>query len=155
MVEADRWLTEFSTNQEQVRWPVLYWPSVFLVIIGTVGLLWSLPVPEAFQAISPALNWGTTFLMAAVVYYFVISTPLAIGMLPFVLGIISVEAWIAGLTFPPPWVALDLTAVGIAGLWFSRGEVTITSFLGRHLQLIMIGPLWLLADIYRRLRIPY
>ena len=51
-----------------------------LVVIGTVGLLWSLPVPDRFYAISPLVNWGSLFLMAATVYYFIISVPLAIGM---------------------------------------------------------------------------
>jgi hypothetical protein len=79
-----------------------------ILVLGTVGILWSLPVPEEFARISPVLNWGSVFLMAAVVYYFIISIPLAIGMLPFVAGITA----------------------------------------------MMIGPAWLLANLYRRLGIP-
>lgn len=155
MAEAERWLAEFAATQEQVVRPILYWPSVFLIILGTVGLLWSLPVPAAFQAISPAMNWGTTFLLAAIVYYFVISMPLAVGMLPFVIGVAAVESRIAAQPFPVLWTSIELTFAGLTGLWFARGDVPAWPFLGRHLQLVMLGPLWLLADIYRRLRIPF
>jgi hypothetical protein len=155
MTEAERWLEEFAASQEQVQRPLIYWPSAFLVIIGAVGLLWSLPVPEAFQAISPALNWGTTFLMAAVVYYFVISTSLAIGMLPFIVGVMATETWIAQLPFAAHWTTAEITLVGLTGLWLARADGAGLPFIGRHLQLIMLAPLYLLADIYRRLRIPF
>ena len=62
-----------------------------MVVLGTVGLLWTLPIPDEFFEISPLLNWGTAFLMAAAVYYFIISVSLAIGMLPFILGVAGVQ----------------------------------------------------------------
>ena len=63
--------------------------SVPMVVLGTVGLLWLLPTPDEFFNISPLLNWGSAFLMVTAVYYFIISVSLAIGMLPFILGVAS------------------------------------------------------------------
>lgn len=156
MNEAEKWLGKFREDQQQVDWPVIYWLGVFAVIIGLVGLLWSLPVPEAFRAISPVLNWGSTFLLAATVYYFVISVPLAIGMLPFTLGLIALEIRITALTpIPLPWAAFCLFAAGVLALWLSRDRDFDGSFLRRHLLFVMLGPLWLLSDLFRKLRIPY
>lgn len=156
MTEAETWLGEYANQQQQVGLPLVYWPGVFAVIIGLVGLLWALPVPEAFRAISPVLNWGTTFLLAASVYYFVISVPLAIGMLPFTLGLIALEIRLAKIApLPLPLVTLCLLAAGILAIWLSRDRAAIGGFFWRHLMFVMLGPLWLLADLYRRLGIPY
>ena len=80
MTDVDHWLTHYGKSHANVSFPILYWMAVPALVVGTVGLLWSLSVPGAFTDISPVLNWGTTFLMAAVVYYFIISLSLAIGM---------------------------------------------------------------------------
>ena len=95
MTEIDSWLDHYAEMHDDLTNPAIYWMGVPLVVLGTVGLLWSVPVPDAFLDISPLFNWGTAFLMAAVVYYFIISISLAIGMLPFVVGLAAVQMWLA------------------------------------------------------------
>jgi len=89
--ETDRWLSDYGDSHADIRNPGVYWLSVPILVLGTVGMLWSLPVPEEFVKISPVLNWGSAFLMAAMVYYFIISISLAIGMLPFVAGVTALQ----------------------------------------------------------------
>ena len=91
MQKTDTWLSDYGEDHQSLRFAGVYWVAVLGLVLGTVGLLWSLPVPAQFEEISPALNWGSTFLMATMVYYFIISMPLAIGMLPFVFGIAAVQ----------------------------------------------------------------
>ena len=71
--ETDRWLSDYGDSHADIGNPGIYWLSVPILVLGTVGMLWSLPVPEEFVKISPVLNWGSAFLMAAMVYYFIIS----------------------------------------------------------------------------------
>ena len=66
MPGADTWLADYGESHRDIRSPVVYWISVPLLVLATVGLLWSLPIPEEFRRISPVLNWGSVFLMAAV-----------------------------------------------------------------------------------------
>ena len=87
MPETDWWLKENGDNHVDMSYAVIYWIAVLTLVIGTVGILWSLPIPQEFVQISPLLNWGSSFLMAAAVYYFIISIPLAIGMLPLIFGV--------------------------------------------------------------------
>ncbi len=117
-------------------------------------MLWSLPVPEAFVRISPVINWGSVFLMAAVVYYFVISVSLAIGMLPFVAGVIAVQLWLEDSPWSLPWISAGMLAAAIAGLWLGRLQNGGTRAVLDDIQHMMIGPAWLLANLYRRLGIP-
>jgi len=155
MKTADQWLDEYADSHTNDINLVLHWVCVPLIVLSLVGLLWSLPVPLAFREISPVLNWGTTFLMAAVVYYFIISLSLAFGILPFIVIVVTSVVWLETLAIP---------------LWISSGAIFVAAWIGqfvghvlegkkpsffKDLQFLMIGPLWLLAKIYRRIGIPY
>ena len=155
MPEADRWLSEYGDSHRNIACPAAYWPAVLLLVIGTVGMLWSLPVPQAFTEISPVLNWGSTFLMASVVYYFVLSVTLAIGMLPFVVGVSALQLSLAASGLPLSGVSLVLVALAVAGLYLGHHAAGGMRAVFRDIQLMMIGPAWLLASLYRRLGIPY
>ena len=158
MSDTLSWLERYDRNHRNLTWPLIYWAAVPTVVVGTVGILWSLPVPEEFVAISPLLNWGSAFLMSAAVYYFIISLPLAIGLLPFILGVAFIQLWLAQSGYSPMRAATGLLMAGIIGLWLghrnARGMAAIREVF-EDLQTIMIGPAWLLSVIYRRLRIPF
>ena len=155
MTDSDGWLERYAGIHEKLTYPLVYWASVPLVVTGTVGLLWSLPIPEQFYAISPLLNWGSAFLMVAAVYYFIISLPIAIGMLPFILGVAAIQLWLEQSLYSHPHVAGGFLTGGIIGLWLGhRNEPGLRPVI-TDLQLIMIGPAWLLSVLYRRLGIPF
>jgi uncharacterized membrane protein YGL010W len=152
---TERWLTEYGDTHNRTGNRVLHWIAVPLVIFGTVGLLWSLPVPDAFLKITPLLNWGITFLMAAVVYYFIISVTLAIGMLPFVVATAVLIASLGSVVTSLLWFSAAMLALGTAGLYLGKGSRRDIQGLARDMQLIMIAPVWLLACLYRRMGVPY
>ena len=155
MSDAENWLERYEDNHSNVSNPLVYWAAVPMVVIGTVGLLWQLPIPEEFRQISPLLNWGSAFLMAAAIYYFIISLSLAIGMLPFLIGLASLQLWLASSAYPAVGVATGLLIAGIAGLMLGRRDSGGLRAVLQDLQLMMIGPAWLLSVIYRRIGIPY
>lgn len=155
MPETDRWLTEYGRNHEQISFAGIYWIAVPMLVLGTVGMLWSLPVPVEFARISPVLNWGSSFLMAAVVYYFIISMSLAIGMLPFIFGVAAVETWLVASPYSLVQVSTTLFALSLAGLYLGhRGNGGLRAVF-RDIQLMMIAPVWLLSNLYKRFGIPY
>jgi hypothetical protein len=155
MTETESWLQRYRDNHQQLTWPWIYWMSVPMVVLGTVGILWSLPIPVEFFEISPLLNWGSAFLMAATVYYFILSLSLAIGLLPFVLGVASFHMWLAQSQFTPLRVSIGLLLAGLIGLWLGHRNKNGFGAVIEDLQTIMIGPAWLLSVIYRRFGIPY
>jgi hypothetical protein len=155
MPETDRWLTEYGEQLAEIRFAGIYWVAVLTLVLGTVGMLWSLPIPDEFRRISPVLNWGSAFLMAAVVYYFIISMPLAIGMLPFVFGVAGIQIWLVNSPYSILLASSLLFALSLAGLYVGhRGNGGIRSVF-HDIQLMMIGPAWLLSVIYRKFGIPY
>ncbi len=154
MSEADGWLEHYEETHRDLSYPVVYWAAVPTVVLGVVGLLWSLSVPDEFFKISPLLNWGSAFLMATTVYYFIISVPLAIGMLPFVLGVAALQLWLEQSGYSPIRVCAGLLAAGVIGLWLGHRKKRSIGPVLQDLQLMMIGPVWLLSVVYRRVGIP-
>jgi uncharacterized membrane protein YGL010W len=155
MTEIDGLLRRFEETHRNLSNPTIYWAAVPVVVVGTVGLLWSLPVPDEFFEISPLLNWGTAFLMAAAVYYFIISVSLAIGMLPFVIGVAGIHMWLVAGDYPLFRVSLGLLVAGIIGLWLGHRNESGPRAVLQDLQDMMIGPAWLLSVLYRRIGIPF
>jgi len=155
MTEIDSWLDRYEANQRDLHNPVVYWSAVPMLVLGTVGLFWALPVPLQFIEISPLLNWGSAFLMATAIYYFIISLSLAIGMLPFLLGLAAFQLWLAQSPYPPLGVSLGLLAAGTAGAWLGRRGPGGFRALLQDFQLMMIGPVWLLSVVYKRFGVPF
>ena len=152
--ETDRWLSDYGDSHADIRNPGVYWLSVPVLVLGTVGMLWSLPVPEEFVKISPVLNWGSAFLMAAMVYYFIISISLAIGMLPFVAGVTALQLWLVDSSLSLARVSSVMFIVSIIGLYVGHYEKGRIKAVCHDIQLMMIAPAWLLSNFYRRLGIP-
>jgi len=155
MPETDQWLTDYGENHRKISHPAVYWTAVPLLAAGTVGMFWSLPVPAEFFNISPLLNWGSAFLMAAVVYYFIISVALAIGMLPFVFGVSGLQMWLSQSESGLVPVAISLFVTGVIGLVIGQHGNGGTRAVLVDIQMMMIAPVWLLSRLYRRVGIPF
>ena len=153
MTDVDNWLPRYEQTHEKLRNPVVYWAAVPMVVVGMTGLLWALPVPAEFVEISPLLNWGSAFLMVTAIYYFIISLSLAIGLLPFLLGLAAIQMWLTNSGYPPTAVSAGLLVAGVAGLTLGR-DGSLRAVV-EDLQLMMLGPAWLLSVIYKRFGIPF
>jgi len=155
MTEIDSWLERYEATHHSLQNPVVYWAAIPMLVLGTVGLLWASSVPQQFFEISPLLNWGSAFLMATAIYYFIISLSLAIGMLPFLLGLAAFQLWLTQSQYPPLGVSLGLLVAGTVGLWLGRGGPGRFRAILQDYQLMMIGPVWLLSVIYKRFGVPF
>ncbi len=153
MTEIDNWLPRYEQAHDSLHNPVVYWAAVPMVVVGMTGLLWALPVPAEFVKISPLLNWGSAFLMVTAIYYFIISLSLAIGLLPFLLGLAAIQMWVSNSGYPRVGLATGLLIAGIVGLTLGRnGSLRAVA---EDLQLMMLGPAWLLSVVYKRFGIPF
>ena len=155
MRTVDQWLAEYGESHQHPTNKGLHWICVPVIVVSLTGLLWSLPVPNAFSAVSPWLNWGTLLLLAGVVYYLVLSRSLALGMLLFVTLVVLAVKGLDVLPWSLGWVCLVLFVVAWIGQFIGHHcEGKRPSFF-KDIQFLMIGPLWLLSFVYRKLRIPY
>ena len=155
MRTVDQWFDEYGESHQHPHNKVLHWICVPIIVLSLVGMLWALPVPDAFVAISPLMNWGSLLLAAGLVYYFAMSWSLALGMLVFV-GVIVVSILLLERLPVSLWiVCIALFVVAWIGQFIGHHYEGKRPSFFKDIQFLMIGPLWLLGFIYRKLRIPY
>ena len=120
------WLDEYGESHRNPTNKLIHWICVPVIVFSVVGLLWSLPVPEAFARISPAMNWAVLFAMAATVYYFILSASLAVGMVGILAGMLALAHWLSGLSTPLWAISVGIFVIAWVG-----------QFIGHH---ILQGP---------------
>lgn len=149
------WLDEYGESHQDPTNKAVHWVCVPLIALSLIGMLWALPVPAGFLNISPVLNWGVLFMMASVVYYFLLSPRLAVGMVG-VMAVFTVALyWLDGLQTPLWMLCVGIFALAWIGQFIGHLiEGKRPSFF-QDLQFLMIGPMWLLSFVYQRLGIRY
>ena len=156
MRTATQWLDDYGESHRNHANKTLHWICVPVIAWCAVGLLWSIPFPSAIRAVHPAVNWGSIAVLAALIYYSLLSIPLTLGALPLLLAFLwsidRLDHWGAA----PLWsICVLLFVVAWIGQFIGHAiEGKRPSFF-KDIQFLMIGPLWLLADLYRRLGIRY
>lgn len=155
MRTVNQWLDEYGDSHRHPGNKLLHWICVPVIVLSLVGMLWSLPVPAAFVAISPLLNWGSLLLIAGLAYYFAMSWSLALGMVVFVALIVASILLLQRLPYELWVVSIALFVVAWIGQFIGHHYEGRRPSFFKDIQFLMIGPLWLLGFIYRKLRIPY
>jgi uncharacterized membrane protein YGL010W len=167
MRSAEAWLREYGESHQHPTNELLHFVCVPAIVLAVLGLLWSLPVPVMFAGLSPWLNWATLAALAALAYYLCLSVPLAAGSAAALAVLLALTGALAQLPVPLWATSLAVFVLGWIGQFVGHAiEGRRPSFfkgtsadphLGRlgALQFLLIGPLWLVAALYRALRLPY
>jgi uncharacterized membrane protein YGL010W len=158
MREIDDWFNAYAESHQNRINKLIHWICVPLIFWSVIALLWSIPFPEAIQG--TGLNWAYVVLMGTLGWYMFLAPPLAIGML-----VISYS-----LLYFTETLHARLDETGQISLWILSLLVFAIAWVGQFighkiegkkpsfltdLSFLLIGPLWLLHFIYRKLRLPY
>ena len=156
MRTAAQWLDDYGDSHRNHTNKALHWSCVPVIAWCVLGLLWSLPFPEGIRAMHPAANWAGVAVLAALLYYCLLSVPLALGALPLLLAFLWSLDRLDHVDGVPLWsICVVLFVIAWVGQFIGHAiEGKRPSFF-KDVQFLMIGPLWLLADVYRRLGIRY
>jgi uncharacterized membrane protein YGL010W len=156
MRAVTEWLDEYGDSHRNSTNKRLHWICVPVIVWCVMGLVWSLPVPGVFAQLAPGVNWADITVIAALLYYGMLSLALALGALPiFLLMLWSLDS-LGRAAWAPVWlVCIAMFVLAWIGQFIGHAiEGKRPSFL-KDVQFLLIGPLWLLADLYRRLGIRY
>ncbi len=149
------WLGEYGESHVDPTNKLLHWVCVPLIVLALMGMLWSIPVPGRFTAVSSWLNWATLIAVLALVYYASLSLRLTIGIAIAFAAMFAIVDALDGLAWPLWMTSLAIFVAAWIGQFIGHAiEGKRPSFF-KDIQFLLIGPLWLLAALYRRLGIPY
>jgi uncharacterized membrane protein YGL010W len=155
MRSVEAWLTEYGASHRHPINKILHWICVPPIVLSVLGFLVAIPLPAAVTALSPWLNVGTLVAALALLYYARLSAALALGMLPLILlTFLGIDA-LAQLAWPLWGSCLVIFVIAWIGQFIGHAiEGQRPSFF-KDLQFLLIGPLWLLAFVYRAAGIRY
>ena len=152
---VEQWFREYGESHQNPTNKTIHWICVPTITACVIALLWDLPRP-GFMGQWPFLNWGVIMVILSILFYLRLSVSLAIGMLLFsaavIAGIIAYEK--LGIS-PVYQLALLVFVVAWIGQFIGHKiEGKKPSFF-QDIQFLLIGPIWLLGFLYRKLGIPY
>ena len=157
MRTAAQWLDDYGDSHRNRTNKALHWICVPVIAWCVLGLLWSLPFPGSLRAVHPAANWASIAVLAR----------------PHLLhGCCRSASRSAPCHSCSPVCGRSIGSIIRHGvpLWSICVVLFVLAWIGqfighaiegkrpsffKDLQFLMIGPLWLLADVYRRLGIRF
>jgi uncharacterized membrane protein YGL010W len=153
---ADQWFAEYGECHHNSVNEVIHWICIPAIMLSVLGLLWSIPMPASWGSLSDYVNVATLFLVASLIFYFRLSPMLAAGMLAIAVLFLALIIGYGRAGWTSVWsVALGIFVVAwILQFVGHKIEGKKPAFF-QDLQFLLIGPLWLLGFIYRRVGIPY
>lgn len=150
MRSIQEWLDDYAVSHQNSTNKVIHWICVPLIVWSIILLLLSIPVP--FFLSNLGLNWAWTISGLAVFWYFFLSPALAFGMTLFlgVLNFLSLQ--VENTSSYPIWtIGLAIFIIAWIGQFFGHHiEGKKPSFL-KDIQFLLIGPVWLMHFIYKKL----
>ncbi len=145
-------LIEYGESHQNRINKKIHWVCVPAIMFSLLGILWSLPFPVI---ISPFINWATVLIILSLIYYFFLSWKLAIGVLFSSLFMILILQWMDGFSVPLWQIAIAIFIAAWIGQFVGHHiEGERPSFF-RDIQFLLIGPVWLLADVYKKINLSY
>ena len=153
---ADDWFAEYGVCHQNETNKLLHWICVPLIVLSLLAMIWCIPVPSVVANNVPGFNWCWVVVLLSHIFYWRLSVPLAIGML-------LVTAVMIGAIIGYEQLNLGRTSIAAAVLFVLSW---IGQFVGHKiegakpafaddLKFLLIGPLWLLGFVYRKLGIRY
>jgi uncharacterized membrane protein YGL010W len=149
------WLSEYGQSHADRTNKLLHWICVPLIVLALMGMLWSIPVPEVFGAVSPWLNWATVSAALALVYYLMLSVRLAVGTAIAFAVLFAIMNALSELRWPLWTTSLVIFVAAWIGQFIGHAIEGKRPSIFRDIQFSLIAPLWLVAALYRRFGISY
>ncbi|MBV7408794.1 DUF962 domain-containing protein [Maritimibacter sp. DP1N21-5] len=149
MRKIDALLIEYGESHQNPTNKRVHWICVPVIFWCVVALIYAIPPVAGVNLLWPVA-------IAALVYYALLSVPLAIGF-AIVLGICWALIQLALAASPLPLWATALVLFVLAWIgqfWGHKVEGKKPSFF-KDVQFLLIGPAWLLSFLYRRAGLAY
>ena len=151
MKSVDAWLEEYGESHHDHTNKIVHWICVPAIMFSIVGLIGSIPPPS----FAPNLSWAVVTVAMAILYYFALSPALAVGMILVSILMLGTLHHLANAGAPMLAICIAIFVVAWVGQFIGHKiEGKKPSFF-KDVQFLLIGPIWLLAFVYKRLGIHY
>ena len=158
---VDIYFEQYAASHRNPTNKLIHWICIPLIVFSILGLVWAIPFPyiKFLGRYNGFFNWASFVIAFAIYYYYKLSPILSYVMLivlfAFSYGIMGLAAWRA-VGGPALWlVCLVIFVLSWAGQFIGHQiEGKKPSFL-TDLKFLLIGPVWLLHFLLKKLSIRY
>lgn len=158
---VDQYFDKYAESHQNHTNELIHWICVPLIFFSMMGLIWSIPFPqfEFLGTYKTYINWFSFAMAGIILYYYYLSKTLAFLMIL----VISLMAYFI--------VLLErVQADGGPGLWQVSLAIFVIAWIGQFighkiegkkpsffddLRFLLIGPIWLLHFICKKVGLPY
>ena len=155
MKTINQWLSEYGESHQDETNKTIHWICVPAIFFSLVGLLYCIKLPVPL-GVTHHLNAAMVLVLLISIYYFSLSRTIWVGMLLF--GIVCLGlCFIIEHYFPAPlWLfsVVIFVLAWIGQFYGHKVEGKKPSFL-KDLQFLLIGPMWLMSFVYKKLGIGF
>ncbi len=155
MKSINNWLDEYGESHKNETNKTIHWICVPVIFFTIVGLFYCIKLPVQLR---PGLQLNVAMILVAlvIVYYFSISKTIWVGMFLFGIFCLAVCYCIETYTAAPLWLVCVILfiAAWIGQFYGHKVEGKKPSFL-KDIQFLMIGPMWLMSFIYKKIGVKY
>ena len=145
----DRWFANYSADHLNATNQKIHFVAVPLILWTVTALLWCIPVPGTLFS---AGFWAAIAAFAAWMFYYRASRPLGFGMLAVLVALLWFNRWLHANLGTAQMLQIAVAVFVLA--W-------IAQFIGHHIEgrrpsfltdltYLLIGPIWVLAKLYRQ-----
>ena len=155
MRSINQWLDEYGESHRNETNKLIHWICVPGIFFSITGLLYCIKLPW-FITPNVQLNVAMIVLAFAVIYYFRLSASIGLGM--FLFGLLCLFLCHIIESFVPLslWLVciIIFVAAWIGQFYGHKIEGKKPSFL-KDLQFLLIGPMWLMSFLYKKMGLKY
>ena len=158
---VDIYFDKYGESHQNHTNELIHWICVPLIVFSLLGLVWQIPFPhlEFLGQYNGYFNWASFVIAFAMYYYFTLSPVLfflmiwVIGLMSY--GIVKLEQW-QNAGGPAAWLvfAIIFVAAWIGQFIGHKIEGKKPSFLD-DVKFLLIGPIWLLHFICKKVGLKY
>lgn len=154
MKTVNQWLDEYGESHKNETNKSIHWICVPAIFFSIVGLLYSIKLPWILY--SPTINVAIIAILLITLYYLRLSLSLGFGM--FLFGIVCLFLCHFIEKYVPVSLWLICVVIFVAawiGQFYGHSvEGKKPSFL-KDIQFLLVGPMWLMSFIYKKMGIPF
>ncbi len=151
-------LNEYSESHQNNTNKSIHWICVPLIFWSIIALLYSIPNAFLIDLLGDHfyVNWAVLAMIPVLIYYASLSISLTIGMFGFISACLFVSEILLRNAFLSLWLLAVIVFIfaWIGQFYGHKVEGKKPSFL-KDIQFLLIGPVWLMHFIYRRIGVKY
>lgn len=155
MRKVHQWLNEYGESHTNETNKLIHWICVPAIFFSIAGLLYVIKLPF-FIVKNLQLNVAMIALLLTTIYYITLSIKIGMGMLLFGMSCLAV-CYAVETFFPfPLWLlCIIIFALAWIGQFYGhKVEGKKPSFF-KDIQFLLIGPMWLMSFVYKKVGISF